>query len=69
MVLKIFEAAPHVGGVVLSNDNEKCKNLFKLLFAMVDERKKKLSERGVGNYAAYLDMVKLVYFCGVQRGY
>ena len=55
MVLKVFEAAPHVGGVVLSNDNEKCKNLFKLLFAMVDERKKILSERGVGNFAAYLE--------------
>ncbi len=55
MVLKIFEDAPHVGGVVLSNDNEKCKNLFKLLFALVDERKKLLSERGVGNYAAYLE--------------
>ncbi len=55
MVLKIFENAPHVGGVVLSNDNEKCKNLFKLLFAMVDERKKILAERGVGNFSAYLE--------------
>ncbi len=55
MVLKIFEQAPHVGGVVLSNENEKCKNLFKLLFHFVAERKKILSSSGVGNYAAYLE--------------
>ena len=55
MVLKIFEQAPHVGGVVLSNENDKCKNLFKLLFHFVDERKKILSQSGVGNYAAYLE--------------
>lgn len=55
MVLKIFENAPHVGGVVLSNESEKCKNLFKLLFHFVTERKKVLSASGVGNYAAYLE--------------
>ncbi|MCR4649294.1 MAG: type VII secretion protein EssC [Lachnospiraceae bacterium] len=55
MVLKVFEKAPHVGGVVLSNENEKCKNLFKLLFHIVEERKKILSQSGVGNYSAYLE--------------
>lgn len=55
MVLKIFEDAAHVGGVVLSNEEEKCKNLFKLLNGMVIQRKKMLSSKGVGNYAAYLE--------------
>lgn len=55
MVLKIFETSSHVGGVVLSNEEEKCKNLFKLLNTMIIERKKQLSGIGVGNYAAYLE--------------
>ncbi len=55
MVLKMFEDSAHVGGVVLSNEEEKCKNLFKLLNTMIVERKKILSGKGVGNFAAYLD--------------
>lgn len=55
MVLKIFEDSAHVGGVVLSNEDEKCKNLFKMLNGMVIQRKKILSSKGVGNYAAYLE--------------
>ena len=55
MVLKIFEDSAHVGGVVLSNEEEKCKNLFKMLNGMVIQRKKILSGKGVGNYAAYLE--------------
>lgn len=55
MVLKIFEDSVHVGGVVLSNEEEKCKNLFKMLNGMVIQRKKILSGKGVGNYAAYLE--------------
>lgn len=55
MVLKIFEDSNHVGGVVLSNEEEKCKNLFKLLNTIVIERKKVLSGKGVGNFASYLE--------------
>lgn len=55
MVLKIFEDSAHVGGVVLSTEDEKCKNLFKLLNGLVIQRKKVLSSKGVGNYAAYLE--------------
>ncbi len=55
MVLKTFEDSYHVGGVVLSNEDEKCKNLFKLLNTLIIDRKKVLSGKGVGNYAAYLD--------------
>ena len=55
MVLKMFEDSKHVGGVVLSNEDEKCKNLFKLLNTTIAKRKKILSGKGVGNYAAYLE--------------
>ena len=55
MVLKIFENSAHVGGVILSNEEEKCKNLFKMLNGMVIQRKKILSSKGVGNYTAYIE--------------
>ncbi len=55
MVLKIFEDSAHVGGVVLSNEEEKCKNLFKLLNTVIGERKQILSGKGVGNFASYLE--------------
>ena len=55
MVLKLFENSAHVGGVVTPSDEEKCRNLFKLLKQITVERKKKISDRGVGNYAAYLE--------------
>jgi len=55
MVLKMFENSIHAGGVVLASEEEKCKNLFKLLNATVVERKKILSGKGVGNFASYLD--------------
>lgn len=40
MVMKTFEESNHVGGVVLPNEDEKCKNLFKLLNSKIAERKK-----------------------------
>lgn len=55
MVLKMFEDSKHVGGVVLSSEEEKCKNLFKLLNSIVIERKGILSSKGVGNFASYLE--------------
>lgn len=55
MVLKIFEESHHVGGVVLSREDEKCKNLFKMLSTIIVERKKILSGKGVGNFASYLE--------------
>ncbi len=55
MVLKLFEGSFHVGGVVLSTEEEKCENLFKMLSAAVMERKQILSDKGIGNFASYLD--------------
>lgn len=55
MVLRIFESSKHIGGVVLSNEEEKCQNLFKMINSTIVERKQKMSELGIGNYAAYLE--------------
>lgn len=53
MVLKNFEYLPHVGGVVLPSDDEKLKNLFKLLQEQVAERKELLLKAGVSSFASY----------------
>lgn len=54
-VLKNFEGSRHVGGVVTSNEEEKCRNLFRLLNTLVTERKEIFSEKGVGNFASYVE--------------
>ena len=53
--IKNFEESHHVGGVVLSSEEEKCKNLFKMLGKIIVERKEILSGKGVGNFASYLE--------------
>ncbi len=53
MVLKNFESLNFVGGVVCSNEDEKLKNLFKLITEQIEIRKQKLLEKGVSNYLAY----------------
>lgn len=55
MTLKSFERLRHVGGVVTSMEDEKLKNLFKLLSAEIDDRRKRFLELGVSSYAAYLE--------------
>ena len=51
--LRAFASAPHVGDVVLSYEKEKISNLFKLLLAEVEKRKKLFADYG-GDYQAYL---------------
>ena len=53
MVLKNFEKLNHVGGVVIPNEDEKLKNLFKLLNEEIAFRKEKLLNAGVSNFVAY----------------
>lgn len=53
MVLKNFETLNHVGGVVVSNEDEKLKNLFKLLTEEIEKRKEKLLSAGVSNFMSY----------------
>lgn len=53
MVLKNFEPLKHVGGVVTASEDEKLKNLLKLLFSEIENRKEKLLSAGVSSFAAY----------------
>lgn len=53
MILKNFEALNHVGGVVVPSEDEKLKNLFKLLNEEVAQRKKRLLEVGVSSFSSY----------------
>lgn len=53
MVLKNFDKLNHVGGVVCPSEDEKLKNLFKLLHAEIEERKEKLMSLGVSSFTAY----------------
>lgn len=53
MVLKNFEKLNHVGGVVCPSEDEKLKNLFKLLRTEIEERKERLMSVGVSSFTAY----------------
>lgn len=53
MILKNFENLNHVGGVVLSHEDEKVKNLFRLLSNEIDLRKSRFAEVGVSSFASY----------------
>lgn len=55
MILKNFEKLSHVGGVVCSSEDEKLKNLFKLLFSEIAERKEKMLDVGVSSFSSYLE--------------
>ncbi len=52
--LKAFAKAPHVGDVILSNENEKVGNLFKLLKQILDSRKRLFSNFG-GDITSYIE--------------
>ena len=58
MVLKNFESLNHVGGVVTSSEDEKLKNLMKLLFSEIETRKEKLLSVGVSSFSAYKEAGK-----------
>lgn len=55
MSLKNFEELPHVGGVVLSTEDEKLKNFFKMIYAEIADRKVKLLSAGVSSYFSYVE--------------
>ena len=58
MVLKNFEGLNHVGGVVTASEDEKLKNLFKLLHGEMEKRKEKMLSVGVSSFAAYKEAGK-----------
>lgn len=53
MVLRSFDNLKHVGGVVIQNEDEKFKNLMKLLLSEIEERKEKLMQAGVSSFSSY----------------
>lgn len=55
MVLKSMEGLRHVGGVVTAYEDEKLKNLIKMLTEEMELRKKKLSRLGLSSFYAYLE--------------
>lgn len=56
-ILKLFEALPHVGGVILPDETERLKRLVKLLQREMDERKTLLVQAGVSTLTAYRGQV------------
>ena len=55
MILKSFEGLRHVGGVVTAYEDEKLKNLIKMLLEEMDLRREKLSKMGLSSYYSYLE--------------
>ena len=51
--LTMFKQAPHIGEVILSNDNEKIDNLFKMINSIIEERKKIFIDYN-GSYDFYI---------------
>lgn len=51
--LRAFSKAPHVGDVILSYESEKISNLFKMLYAEMEKRKKLFADYG-GDYNSYI---------------
>lgn len=53
--LKNFEKLNHVGGVVCVSDDEKLKNLFKLLLDELETRREKIAATGLSSFSAYCE--------------
>lgn len=57
--LNNFASLPHVGGVIMVDDEEKLKRLMKMLLKELDNRKRLFAERSVSNLQAYRDIAKI----------
>lgn len=55
LALKNFEELKHVGGVVCPTDDEKLKNLFKLLQEEITTRREKMVSAGVSSFSSYVE--------------
>ena len=55
MILKNLEKLDHIGGVVISSEEERVSNLFKLLTGEVAKRKERLATEGVSSFTSYLE--------------
>lgn len=56
--MSVLRDLPHVGGIANDNEPERLKKLILLLSDVLQERKEKFSQIGVGNIAAYRDATK-----------
>lgn len=55
MILKNLEPLHHIGGVVTSSEEEKLKNLLKLLLNEINIRKEKLLSVGVSSFSSFIE--------------
>ena len=55
MYLKNYEALNHIGGVVTISEEERLKNLFKLILEEIQLRKNKFADIGISSYTAYVE--------------
>ena len=53
MYLKNFEKLKHIGGIVTISDEDKLRNLFKMLLEEIQIRKAKFLQMGISSFAAY----------------
>lgn len=65
MALSVFEGLNHLGGVVLASEDEKLKNLIRMLSSEIKERKEKFSKIGITSFssykeAGYTDMTNII---------
>ena len=58
MILKNFESLNHVGGVIVSGEEEKLKSFLKMIQEMIQERKNLLSKLGLSSYSSYRESGK-----------
>jgi len=55
MALSVFDGLNHLGGIVLASDDEKLKNLMRMLNMEIKERKEKFSKIGITSFTSYKD--------------
>lgn len=55
MILKNLEKLKHIGGVIISSEEERVINLFKMLTCKLAHRKERLATEGVSSFVSYLD--------------
>ena len=55
MALKVFDKLNHVGGVIISSDDEKIKNFFRLMNKEISIRKERFAQLGITSFNSYTE--------------
>ena len=58
MMMRIFENLNHVGSVVTISDEDKLKNLVKMLLKKIDSRRRLLADKGLSSFSSYNNSIK-----------